>query len=234
MQDSSRPVTGYPVQNLNGCAPPPTGYAYSYAHVNPNPHPYYPTPPPQDPRSTFLRRLLSAIAVVLIIFGFILFIIWIVLRPQLPDFSIQSLSLSNFNAANQRVNATWNAQIQVSNPNKKLSISYGEVVSSVFHKDYFLSETRIGPFVQRTRSAGAVGASYSMVDSFVDGDVMDEMNEERRAGEMKFSLKVSADVAFRYGGWRGRRRFLTVWCDDVAVTASSGKMIGGPQRCKVY
>ncbi|KAK8545025.1 hypothetical protein V6N13_066338 [Hibiscus sabdariffa] len=234
MQDSSRPVTGYPVRNLNGCAPPPNGYAYAYAHVNPNPHPYYPTPPPQDPRSTFLRRLLAAAAVVLIIFGVILFIIWIVLRPQLPDFSIQSLSLSNFNAVNQRVNATWNAQIQVSNPNKKLSVSYGEVVSSVFHKDYFLSETRIGPFVQGTRSAGAVGASYSMVDSFVDGDVVDEMNKERRAGEMKFNLKVLADVAFRYGGWRGRRRFLTVWCEDVAVTVSSGKMIGGPQRCKVY
>ncbi|GMI84112.1 hypothetical protein like AT2G27260 [Hibiscus trionum] len=232
MQDSSRPVTGYPVQNLNGCAPPPTGYAY--ARVNPIPHPYYPAPPPQDPRSTFLRCLLAAVAVFFIIFGTILFIIWLVLRPQLPDFSIQSLSLSNFNAANQRVNATWNAQIQVSNPNKKLYISYGEVVSSVFHKDYLLSETRIGPFVQGTRSSGAVGASYSMVDSFVDGEVVGEMNEERRGGEMKFNLKVLADLAFRYGGWRGRRRFLTVWCDDVAVTASSGKMTGGPKKCSVY
>ncbi|KAE8678886.1 Detected protein of unknown function [Hibiscus syriacus] len=234
MQDSSRPVTGYPVQNLNDYAPTPPTTGYSYARVNPNGHPYYSTPPPQNPHPTFLRRLLVAVAVFLIIFGAILFIIWLVLRPQLPDFSIQSLSLSNFSAANQRVNATWNAQIQVSNPNKKLSVSYGEVVSSIFHKDYFLSETRIGPFVQGTRSAGAVGASYSLVDSFVDGKVVDAMNEERSGGEMKFNLKVIADVAFQYGGWRGRRRFLTVWCDDVAVTASSGKMTGGPKKCSVY
>ncbi|GMI80104.1 hypothetical protein like AT2G27260 [Hibiscus trionum] len=226
MQDSSRPVTGYPVQNLNGCAPTPTGYAY--ARVNPITHPYYPAPPAQDPRSTFLCCLLAAAAVFFIIFGTILFIIWLVLRPQLPDFSIQSLSLYNFYAANQRVNATWNAQIHISNPNKKLSISYGEVVSSVFHKDY-LSETRIGPFVQSTRSSGAVGASYSMVDSFVDGEVVDEMNEERRGGEMKFNLKMLVDLAFRYGGWRGRRRFLTVWCDDVSVTISSGKITSGPK-----
>ncbi|KAE8732354.1 Detected protein of unknown function [Hibiscus syriacus] len=111
MQDSSRPVTGYPVRNLNGCAPPlatTSGTGYAYAH---------------------------ALAVFLII--------WLVLRPELPDFSVQSLSLSNFNATNLRVNATWNAQFRVSNPNKKLSISYGEVVSSVFHKDYFLSETKV-------------------------------------------------------------------------------------------
>ncbi|GMI97229.1 hypothetical protein like AT2G27260 [Hibiscus trionum] len=199
MQDSSRPVTGYPVQNLNGCAPPPTGYAY--ARVNPITHPYYPATPSQDPRSTFLRCLLAAVAVFFIIFGTILFIIWL---------------------------------IQVSNPNKKLSISYGEVVSSVVHKDYFLSETRIGPFVQSTRSSGAVGASYSMVDSFVDGEVMNEMNEESRVGEMKFNLKVLADLAFRYGGWRGRQRFLTVCCDDVGVTASLGKMSSDPQKCSVY
>ncbi|GMJ15497.1 hypothetical protein like AT2G27260 [Hibiscus trionum] len=230
MQDSSRPVTGYPVQNLNAGAPPPPATGYAYAR----PYYQYPAPPPQKPRPTFLRRLLAAVAVVLIIFGAILFIIWLVLRPQLPDFSIQSLSLSNFNATNQRVNATWNAQFQVSNPNKKLSIYYEEIVSSVFHKDYFFSETRIGPFVQGTRNAASLGASYSVVDSFVDGKVVDEMNEERGGGEMKFNLKVVADVAFRYGGWTGRERFLTVWCDGVAVNASSGMMTGGPKECSVF
>ncbi|KAE8711451.1 Detected protein of unknown function [Hibiscus syriacus] len=83
MQDHSRPVTGYPVQNVNGCAPPP---------------------PPS-----------------------------------------------------RRVNGTWNVRFQVSNPNKKLSIYYGDIVSSVFHKDDFLTETRIEPFVQGTREVNSGG-----------------------------------------------------------------------------
>ncbi|KAL4325863.1 hypothetical protein GQ457_11G019250 [Hibiscus cannabinus] len=234
MQDSSRPVTGYPVQNIDGCAPPPPVTGYAYDRVNHNTYPYYPAPPPQKPRPTFLRRLLAAVAVALIIFGAILFIIWLVLRPELPDFSIQSLTLSNFNATNQHVNATWNAQFQVSNSNKKLSIFFGEAVSSVFHKDYFLSETTIGPFKQGTRSTASLGASYSLVNSLVEENVVNEMNEERSGGQMKFNLKVVADVAFRYGGWSGRDRFLTVWCYDVAVNAASGKMTGGPQECSVF
>ncbi|XWS73848.1 hypothetical protein CRYUN_Cryun02cG0164400 [Craigia yunnanensis] len=234
MQDSSRPVTGYPVHNLNSCAPPPpatSGTAYPY--VNPNPYPYYPAPRPQNPRPTFFRRLFVIFTILLIIFGTILLIFWLVLRPKLPDFSIQSLSLSNFNASNQRVSATWNAQFQVSNPNKKLSISYGYVVSSVFHKDYLLTETRIGPFVQGTRNVITVEASYSVVDSFVEGKVVDEMNGERTRGEIKFNVRVLTDVAFRYGGWRGRRRVLRVWCNDVTLTGSSGKMTGGPKKCSV-
>ncbi|XVE59636.1 hypothetical protein DITRI_Ditri05aG0062000 [Diplodiscus trichospermus] len=235
MQDSSRPVTGYPVQNLNGCAPPPpaaSGTAYPYVSPNPQPY-YYSAPPPQNPRPTFFRRLLVAFAIVLIIFGTILLIVWLVVRPKFPDFSIQSLSPSNFNASNQRVNATWNAQFQVSNQNKKLSLSYDDVVSSIFHKDNFLTETRIGPFVQGTRNVSTVEASYSVVDSFVEGKVVDEMNGERSRGQIKFNVKVLADVAFRYGGWRGRRRILRVWCNDVALTGSSGELTGGPNKCSV-
>ncbi|MFQ6638334.1 hypothetical protein Gotur_016554 [Gossypium turneri] len=234
MQDSSRPVIGYPVHNVNGCAPPPPATsATACPYVHPNPYPYYQPPPPQNQRPTFFRLFIIAMAILLFIFGITLLIFWLVLRPHLPDFSIQSLSLSNFNASNQRVTATWNAQFQVSNPNKKLSITYADVVSSVFHKDYFLTETRIVPFSQGTGDVRTLDASFSLADSFVEGKVVDAMNGERTRGEVKFNVGMVADVAFRYSGWRGRRRVLRVWCGDVTLAVSSGRMTGGPKSCLV-
>ncbi|KAE8733043.1 Detected protein of unknown function [Hibiscus syriacus] len=210
MQGTSRPVIGYPIQNVNGCAPPPPATSSTaYPYVNPSPYPYYPAPPSQNPRPTFFRRLFVAFAVLLIIFGTILLIFWL------------------------RLNGTWNARFQVSNPSKKLSIYYGDIVSSVLHKDDFLTETRIEPFVQGTREVNTVEASYSVVDSFVEGKVVDEMNVERTRGEIRFNIKVLADVAFRYGGWRGRRRLLRVWCDDLAFSGSPGKMTGSSKKCSV-
>lgn len=129
--------------------------------------------------------------------------------------------------------ATWNAQFQVSNPNKKLSITYADVVSSVFHKDYFLTETRIEPFSQGTGDVRTLDASFSLADSFVEGKVVDAMNGERSRGEVKFNVGMVADVVFRYSGWRGRRRVLRVWCGDVTLAGSSGRMTGGPKRCLV-
>lgn len=236
MQDSSRPVTGYPVHslNINGCAaPPPAPSATAYPYVNPNPYPYYPVPPPQNRLRTSFRYLFMIFLALLIILGFILFVFWLVLRPKYPDFSIQSLSLSNFNASDQRLNGTWNAQFLVSNPNKKLSISYGDLVSLVFHEDYFLTDTRIGPFVQDTRNATTVEASYSVVDSFVEGKVVDAMNGERSRGQIKFNVKLVGNVLFRYGKWRSRWKYLRVWCYDVTLGISSGKMTGGPKKCSV-
>lgn len=62
--------------------------------------------------------------------------------------------------------------------------------------------------------------------------VVDELNGEKSYGEVRFDFKVMADVTFGFGGWRGRRRFLRVWCNDVVI-ASSEKMAGGPKMCTV-
>ncbi|KAL4282480.1 hypothetical protein GQ457_16G008020 [Hibiscus cannabinus] len=227
MQDSSRPVIGYPVQSANGCAQPPpaatSGTAYPY--VNSNTYSYYPAPPPpQYRRQTFFRTFFIVMAILLLIFGIILLIFWLVLRPHLPDFSVQSLSLSNFNASNQRVSATWNAQFGVSNPNKKLSITYGDVLSSVFHGDYYLAETRIGPFSQGTGDVRTLDASYSVVDSFVDGRVVDAMNGERSRGQVRFNFKLVADVAFRYDDrWTHKMHRWLIYRDEIRTRIRMAK-----------
>ena len=52
---------------------------------------------------------------------------------------------------------------------------------------------------------------------------------------MEFDLRVVSLVTFRYGVYR-RRRYVTVFCDDVAVgvggNSSSGNMVGSARRCK--
>ncbi|GMI97280.1 hypothetical protein HRI_003397200 [Hibiscus trionum] len=154
------------------------------------------------------------------------------------SFSAPTSPTSRFNPSHcpistPRTSASWNAEFRVSNPNKKLSINYGDVISSVFHGDHYLAETRIGPFSQGTGDVRTLDASYSVVDSFVYGRVVDAMNGERRCGQVRFNVKAVADMAFRYGGWRGRWRLLRVWSDDITLTGSPGKMIGGSKRCTV-
>ncbi|GKU93755.1 hypothetical protein SLEP1_g7322 [Rubroshorea leprosula] len=241
MQGPSRPVTGYPVPNVNGCAPNPpppsaaTATAYPYQNPNPYPYTYYQQPlPSQSPRATFARRLLFVFAAVLIIFGSIIFITWLVLRPRLPDFSLQSLSLPNYNSSTERVTATWDARFLVSNPNKKLSVSYSDVYSSVYYHGYDLADSRMPPFEQGTRNVTTIETSFSLVDAYIKGDVVDAINKDRSNGQVKFDVFVSSWVGFRYGGWRGRRRVLRVSCGNVALNSSSGKMLGVAKGCDVY
>lgn len=242
MADPSRPVTGYP-------APP---YAHPYpqsaaaaANNNGQPNGAYPYPVYQrgpydayNARAAFIRRFVVAMVFLFAIIGSLLLMIWLILRPKIPDFRVDSLAVTNLNVSSSRqsLTGTWSVGFDAYNPNKKMTIEYDEIVASVFYGSGFISETRVPPFKQGKRFRSTVNATFSAADSFVDDRVASGINADRARGTVSFSVKVLARVQFRKGGWRLRRRLLRVLCRDVPVTISnngSGKMTGGGRDCSV-
>ncbi|GMY17831.1 ndr1/hin1-like protein 10 [Fagus crenata] len=150
MQDPSRPVTGYPAPN--GCPPPQPGVAYPYHANQPNPYPYpyaYVQPNRASSSCAFIRSFILAMMVAFIMMGVTIFIVWLVLRPRFPEFQVESVSLTNFSASNSSSSITgkWNFRFSVTNPNKKMSISYDVVQCLLFYNPEFISETRIPPTI---------------------------------------------------------------------------------------
>ncbi|PON78814.1 Late embryogenesis abundant protein [Parasponia andersonii] len=255
MADPSRPVTGYPAQSYPlpptaaaNSNPNPNGVGYPYPaapqppyhHPYPNnPNPNYAYPYNYDAsRATFLRRLIAAMIAFFIISASIIFIIWLVLRPRLPKVRVDSLSLTNFNTSSSpAISGNWDVGFAVYNPNKKMSITYDEIGSEVFYKSAFLSETRISPFSQGTRTQTAINATFSAANSYVDDWVVKGIDADRGRGTVNFNVRVLARVGFRTGGWRLRRRLLRVLCENVGVglssSSGSGKLVGGARECRV-
>ncbi|GMY26880.1 ndr1/hin1-like protein 10 [Fagus crenata] len=150
MQDPSRPVTGYPAPN--GCPLPQPGVAYPYHanQLNPYPYPYaYVQPNRASSSRAFIRSFILAMMVAFIVMGVTIFIIWLVLRPRFPEFQVEFVSLTNFSASNSSssIIGNWNFRFSVTNPNKKMSISYDVVQCLLFYKPKFISETRIPPTI---------------------------------------------------------------------------------------
>ncbi|KDP29882.1 hypothetical protein JCGZ_19149 [Jatropha curcas] len=242
MADHSRPATGYPVppsQHPNGYPPPPSAAPYAAAPPN-NPYYYNQQPVYPNPRATLLRRIVAAVIVVTVIFFTILFICWLVIRPHRPEFHVTSFSVTNLNVStsSQRLSANWNARFQVYNPNKKMKISYDAIMSSVLYKTEILAQTRIPPFKQDTKNQTTIDAAFAAVESYVDGWVVNDINGEKSHGAVEFNLRLVADVGFKVGGFRARRRLLRVWCDNVpigfSVNGGSGNLTGGARECKVF
>ncbi|KAM5584978.1 NDR1/HIN1-like protein 10 [Rosa sericea] len=238
MADPSRPVTGYP-------APP---YAQPYPANNGQPNGSYPNYPVYQrggpynaytARAAFLRRFVIAMVFLFVIIGSLLLMIWLILRPKIPDFRVDSFTVTNLNVSSSRqsLTGTWSVGFDVFNPNKKMTIEYDEIASSVFYRSGFISETRIPPFRQGKRVRSAVNATFSAANSFVDDRVASGINADRAArGAVSFNIKLLARVQFRKGGWRLRRRLLRVLCRDVPLMISNngtGTMTGGGRDCGV-
>ncbi|VVB01121.1 unnamed protein product [Arabis nemorensis] len=224
-----RPATGYPYPN-----PQQQAAAAGYPYQNHNP--YYAAQ--SNPRAVLIRRLFIVFMAFLIILGLILFIFFLVVRPQFPLVYINSLSVSNFNASNNQVSGKWDLSLLIRNPNSKMSLHYDTVLCSVYYRRESLSDTRLQPFDQGKKDETPFNATLSVSGTYVDGKLADSIAKERASkGTVEFDLRMVSFVTFRYGAFR-RRRYLTIYCDGVAVavpvTGSSGKMLGLSKKCKSY
>lgn len=260
MGDPNRPVTGYPaVPNGYSAHPhpppppqhphpqPPSGTAYPYVAAPP-PTNYYNYPnnaynyqydPDAVRRATWLRRIFAFVIAVVVILGTITFIIWLVLRPQLPEFRVDSLTVSNFTIEKSSlVSFTSEVRLTAKNPNKKMDLSYDRINGWLFYANSELAQTSLSPFSQDTRSETALSANFAVVESFVDGSVANGINSEKSKNEnVKFNLRIASRVKFEAKAWRARSRYLKVFCGDLTVGfpsgRSSGTLTGVPNQCSV-
>ncbi|RZC84136.1 hypothetical protein C5167_046923 [Papaver somniferum] len=234
--------TGYPAQTSNNYPPPPPGTGYPYsapppAYYNPNPYPHQ-TYDPQ--RATFLRRVKIAGISVFLIIGAITFIIWLVVRPHLPDFHVDSASVTNFNVTNSQLSANWEIGFFVRNPNKKMTIFYDRIEGSIFYKDESLTETSLVPFFQEKKNETTISTRFTAMGTYVgERTAKDILGDKNNGGGLRFNVRMLAWVRFRSGAWRTRRHLMRVFCEDVRIgfpnaTSSAGTLSGSSKVCEVH
>ncbi|XP_076921316.1 NDR1/HIN1-like protein 10 [Bidens hawaiensis] len=226
MSDHSRPVTGYPAYPTTAYPPQPQP---TYFHVTPNPY-------ASRPRATFVHRFFAFLIGCILITGIIVFIIWLVLRPQIPQFRVQTLTLTHFNlSSTSLISGNWDLGFVARNPNSKITLYYDEIGAAVYYKSDSISETTVPPFVQGTRNESALKAMFASVNAYVDG--RDGINEERSQGTVSFNLRMVTRVRFQAGSWWARRRVLRVYCPDLSVrvnaNGNNGSLVGGLKQCSV-
>ncbi|KAK9727058.1 hypothetical protein RND81_05G255200 [Saponaria officinalis] len=241
MTDPTRPATGYPAPPTNGYPQPPHQQQQpppsSYYYPNYNQQQYYLEPPP--PRAVFFRRFMSALVATFIIIGVILFIIWLILRPRVPIFTVDSISLSSLNLSStappSEISATWTVHFTVSNPNSKLHVYYDQIIARIYYKSSFITQNQLPPFDQPTKNQTAVTAILVASSAYIPPDIVKDFNGDRSKGSVKFDVQMIALVRFKSGGWRARTRYLRVLCDDLPLSvtsnASNGTLSGGSRRC---
>lgn len=191
--------------------PPPGSYSggasYPYSSPPPPPPSSYPTTFYQAPATTFtyeeeppavvrsfLCGFISVMTAIVALFGLISLIGYFVLKPRIPEFSVNSASLTSFNLTGSGLNAKWDITLIVSNPNKKLDITYDAVAASVFYGDDeygVLAYTRLAPFHQPTHSKTMLRVQFEVLDYFVDNRVSFGITDGRVRGFVQFGVVVN-------------------------------------------
>ncbi|CAD6258156.1 unnamed protein product [Miscanthus lutarioriparius] len=248
-----------PPAAANGSAPAAFGVAYPYPappHHHPPPpthhHHYpYPQPPPPPPHHhhhyaypppppTCLRRLLAAVVGAFLLLGVATFIVWLLLRPRAPAFSLTSLALSRvaYSRANASLSASFDAALLAANPNSKLSVAYFSPLASVsFAPSSPLAVASLAPFGQAPGNTTTLAFRLVVEDAYVGPDDAAAL-KTGDGGAVDVQVRLMAVAVFDRGGWRTRRRVMRVTCDGVKVVfrgknSTEATFNGPPRRCDV-
>ncbi|CAL5194314.1 unnamed protein product [Lathyrus oleraceus] len=230
-------------KNNNGSYPPPqnpppggypVGVPYPYA-APPRPSSYptttafYQQQPAtftyQQPSTRLKSILCGFISVITVILGITILIGYFNLKPRAPEFRVDSASLSSFNFNASGLTAKWNFSLTVSNPNKKIDISYEAIAAGVFYNAGendigLLASTRLAPFRQPTQSKTSLQVELLVVNEFLDNRVANGIAGGRVRGVVNFGLAVNAII--KLSGWLhpGDHKF-KVACEPLNFVISS-------------
>lgn len=180
MMYPNAPYSGYP-------PPPPHHHPYNqYPYTQPPPANYYYhgyASPPPDPCSGFLRGVIAAM-IFLIVFSILSSLItWAVLRPEIPVFRVDNMSVSNFSTSAVPFTATWDTNLTVENPNQKLRLYFDKIMGTMFHgEEHWLASSWLNPMfmdIQTKATMHAVIAANGSAENPVPIWVAQEMSKER-------------------------------------------------------
>ncbi|XP_075633896.1 uncharacterized protein LOC142606428 [Castanea sativa] len=185
----------------------------------------------------------------------ICFVIWdlvlVITGPKVPKFRVDSLSVSNFSYSDSSSTATgkWNARFSIYNPNKKYSISYDVVQSTLlynpksdlFYDSELISVIRIPDFNQSARNETFIDVAFAVRDAYRSSSFRDIDVNSKISFNVRFiaNFKFSADRGGRVKNWGSDT--LKVHCEDLVVSLAlsntiafmSGKLME-PKKCRVF
>ncbi|WCJ34698.1 Late embryogenesis abundant (LEA) hydroxyproline-rich glycoprotein family [Euphorbia peplus] len=145
-------------------------------------------------------RIICILFLLLVILGAVMGILFLVFRPKIPKYSVDSLKISDLRLnLDMSLYAQFNVKITANNPNKKIGIYYekgGRL--SVLYTKIELCSGSIPKFYQGHENITKLDVSLSGQAQY-GNTIMKALQEQQQTGRIPLDLKIDAPVAVKLG-----------------------------------
>ncbi|KAG6436354.1 hypothetical protein SASPL_101250 [Salvia splendens] len=142
----------------------------------------------------------------------VIFIIWLILHPSKPHFSLREADINQLNLSLRPslLNSSIQITLQSHNPNTKLGIYYDEFLLYASYKGQKITpETSLPPFYQDRHETNLLSASLVGIQLPVSPSFAYEAQRDQGAGRLALSIKGMGQLRWKVGTLvSGRYRFI--------------------------
>jgi hypothetical protein len=165
---------------------------------------------------SFLCGFIFIITVIVTILFIAVTISYFILKPCFPEFRVNSATLTSFTFNNSDLTAKWDISLIVSNPNKKLEITYNAIAASIYYENELelLASTQLAPFNQPKQSNNVIGVQFEILNEFIDNSVSDGIADGRIHGFVQFGMVLNVMIKLN-GLFHPNEFLLKVSCEPL-------------------
>jgi hypothetical protein len=169
---------------------------------------------------------LSILLLVLIIIGATAGIPYLVFRPKLPSYSVDSLKISNLRLnLDMSLYAKFDVKITADNPNKKIGIYYEQGGRlSVWYTNMRLCEGTLPKFYQGHQNKTVLNVALTGQNQY-GNTLMNALQQQQQTGSIPLDLTVDAPVAIKLGTLKLRKVRILGKCLLVVDSLTANKFI---------
>lgn len=184
------------------------------------------------------RSIFIALATLLLVIGITALVVYLVYRPEKPQFRISGVSIYNLNATTPPfITTTMQFTLITRNPNKRVSIFYDRLSTFVSYRNQAITQPApLPPLHHKVKSTVALSPVVGGIDVPVAPEVANGLLMDQTYGVVVLRVVVMGRLRYKGGAIKSRHYKVSVMC-DIMVGMKRG-VVGqmpllGPSGCKV-
>jgi hypothetical protein len=171
-----------------------------------------------------LSSLCAFLVASIVILGITALILWLVLRPQAPHYSVQQIQFQKFSVdadqqgSNQQqamsvLNADIQLTIEANNPNKHIGILYDSITTSASYNGNEFGNAVIPPFYQGHHNITEVTSQLKIVNYPLTQTVASSLRTDIANNSVPFRVRTSVKARVKIGSYKSFAFWVHVTCN---------------------
>lgn len=227
----------------------PKDYIYNIPEPLPRDHPSYRSRPSRrrcSPCCYFFAWFVGIIVTILFLLGITALVLYLVLQPKAPSFSVTDASTSLFNLSTQPLqsapssgafaylNADVTFTVEAQNPNKKIGIYYDSVDVTLYYDGTQIGNGSLPAFYQGHRNTTNLELEMKGQDVPLSTSIGQAL-QQSVTDQSNLSLQVITvtKVRVKVGGWSSGASTFQVKCDVQISNPLAGNVQLISKSCKL-
>ncbi|KAG8376821.1 hypothetical protein BUALT_Bualt09G0103700 [Buddleja alternifolia] len=164
----------------------------------------------------------------LVIVGIVVFICWLIFRPNTVKFHVSDASLTQFNLNNNTLHYNLALNLTIRNPNKRIGIYYDAIEARAFYQGQRFSTVELQRFYQGTKRTDNLTAEFRGQNLVLLGsNEMSHYNTDRSSGTYGIDVKLYLRIRLKFWFVKSTRVKPKIDCNLKIPLSSNGTTSSG-------